>query len=451
VTTTNQFKWVDRDTAGRDLLQLAWHGPPFIRQHALSLLRAIRSSAIVPDLEAIVSDTMRDIWERRYALRAIAATPGNFYRPQFAEYLNEAFVQRSVFIQKQRTLLAKHPDFRSGKRDVADNYLGNDLIDDIRGFVDKHPINRDWFFTVMDKVPEPTALRRFLIGSLNYEQSQDLDHQLLERLLQLLEQHPHLFSLSVIRTLSQVKDTSAKAWLEQHINQIIDIFSQNLEDRDVSLIASNWDMLRQKLTEKYPEFKAVFGEHSKVLEESRASFRQPNETNTTLALQSPAYLKLSSLYDQAAQGNSKAYSRLIRMAEWWTGNVPVRAVATYYLGKLQNQYDSTRVLLRLLTYAVDDWGDSEVPPIRMEAGEALRNVATPQVWEGMVNAFFINPRNVLSSFLIDWITHLTDRLSGGQTEYNGVNWNGSEGSRMFGALAEVSADDPILKLGEIGS
>jgi len=47
------FVWKDRDTAARDLLQLAYHGPDAVRNHALLVLISIRSTAIIEDLKAL--------------------------------------------------------------------------------------------------------------------------------------------------------------------------------------------------------------------------------------------------------------------------------------------------------------------------------------------------------------------------------------------------------------
>ena len=53
MNSTNNLKWVDRDTAASDLLQLAYYAPPYVSRLALSLQRAIRSNAITDELKAI--------------------------------------------------------------------------------------------------------------------------------------------------------------------------------------------------------------------------------------------------------------------------------------------------------------------------------------------------------------------------------------------------------------
>jgi hypothetical protein len=66
----------------------------------------------------------------------------------------------------------------------------------------------------------------------------------------------------------------------------------------------------------------------------------------------------------------------------------------------------------------------------------------------MVDAFFINPANVLSDFMLDWIAHVTDMLDGISSAYTGFLQGSTEQRRWFRALAEVT-DEQIQK--EIGS
>jgi len=80
--TTKRFVWKDRDTAARDMLQLAYHAPITISRQALQLLQAFRSLAIMPELKELVLDETRDIWERRYALYALAEIPGDIWFPK---------------------------------------------------------------------------------------------------------------------------------------------------------------------------------------------------------------------------------------------------------------------------------------------------------------------------------------------------------------------------------
>ncbi len=104
--TTQQFKWTDRDTAARDLLQLVYHAPGYLHEQALKLLEAIRSPAVLPDLKAIVLDSDYDVKQRRAALDAIIATPGNVDFYEFEPVL--AQIQAVYEVPSYAVQLTKH-------------------------------------------------------------------------------------------------------------------------------------------------------------------------------------------------------------------------------------------------------------------------------------------------------------------------------------------------------
>lgn len=56
-------------------------------------------------------------------------------------------------------------------------------------------------------------------------------------------------------------------------------------------------------------------------------------------------------------------------------------------------------------------------PVRFEAGNALRTIAKPIVWEMFVEAFLLYPTDHLLGHLPGWIATLTDILSGLQVEH----------------------------------
>ncbi|MEP6987242.1 MAG: hypothetical protein ABI970_16685 [Chloroflexota bacterium] len=101
---TKQFKWIDRDTAARDILQLVYHAPPQIAEQAVKLLKAIRSPAIIPELKAIFLDKEYDGRIRREVYHAIAATSGNYDFSEFESTDVKAFMHRYPF-----DLLKQHP------------------------------------------------------------------------------------------------------------------------------------------------------------------------------------------------------------------------------------------------------------------------------------------------------------------------------------------------------
>lgn len=69
--TTKKFKWVDRDTAARDVLQLVYFAPHRISTLALRLLAALGSTAILYELDEIAHDSSRSQHERRVAQHTI--------------------------------------------------------------------------------------------------------------------------------------------------------------------------------------------------------------------------------------------------------------------------------------------------------------------------------------------------------------------------------------------
>jgi hypothetical protein len=174
--TVKQFKWIDRDQAARDLLQLVYHAPSSLRLHALQLLEAIRSPSAVPELEAIVFDTTLDMWTRIYALRAIAYTPGDFYMldlSHLAELGFSALTQRAL----------------QSKQTVCQLYSPDDLLHDIVLFVEKHPSNRRWFWHELEYVQNADVLSNFLLDLLPYyDRSPEFRALLVGRLLNLLEE-----------------------------------------------------------------------------------------------------------------------------------------------------------------------------------------------------------------------------------------------------------------------
>jgi hypothetical protein len=114
-------------------------------------------------------------------------------------------------------------------------------------------------------------------------------------------------------------------------------------------------------------------------------------------------------------------------------------VATNLLGKLKDKYDVRDPLFLALRYAPDDSEYEHLSmdaSIRFEAGEALRDIPSPVVWETMVDAFFIRPHNVLEDFMSDWIAYQTDQLSGIEMPYSGMTFGDENRRFWFRSLAE---------------
>jgi hypothetical protein len=424
---TQKFQWKDRDTAAQDLLQLAYHAPPSVSSRALMLLRSIRSPNIMPELEALVLDESRDIWPRRYALRAITAVSGNVDMPQLAQYMESAFEIRC-------NAFRKIPHYRTYNSDFS-----NDLLDSLIGFVAKHVSNRKWFFEVLSRVEEPAVACEYLRKSLYSGLTDDFHQQLFERLLALVDQNADTLTLDTVQGLLSFNADKSSALLNPHLAHILELCLSSPRDHQWLMLADKWDELREELVKIKPEFAALIADYKQGWVKQGEERELRNQQDLQLAQESPAYKLLFRLSEAAQNGDYSAYDRLRQIAKW-VDNIPLRAVATHFIGRLSSKYDSLTVLQFQLKHAYDDWGEPPVhSPIRYEAGEALMRHPSPDVWERLVDAFFVNPRNVLESFMQDWIAHMTDILSGEQHDYQGGRWDVDNRS-WFYALAEIDEE-----------
>jgi hypothetical protein len=425
-SATQQFIWKDRDTAANDLLQLAYYAPPHISRLAIQVLRAIRSPQIVPALTAIVGDTEREIWQRIYALRAITNTPGNFFIPELEQHAQWAIQKR---IMKVRNLPIKPPD---------NLWFGVDLLEEISSLSSEHPINQNWFLAVVDSIEEPYVLCRFLKHTLLFYQPAEYKQQLIERLFKLYDDYPDFLSIGTIGHLYGQNDWAAN-WCHSHFDMIFERCVQNSEDWAVTSLAKEWDKLREALVARVATFKDKLSEEPPV--------RASKAIDTT---HSPALSFLKDTYLAALDGNKTAYSRLLTATRLWKGFIPFRAIATYYVGKLQDKYDVFPTLNALMGFT-DDWGDNPMSPIRFEASEALIRNPSAAVWLTLVDSFFINPRNFLADFQLDWIAYVTDVLSGISQPYSGVHYGDVENRAWFKALAALPEDEAMKLIEAVNS
>lgn len=423
-STTKQFAWKDRDTAAHDLLQIVYHAPPFMSLRAARLLIAIRSPKALPELKAIFLDETRNNWVRIYTLRAFSALSGDFLVTELEPFARMAIIQREETIRKSRN---PNPNRV---------YLELDLLNDILGLADKHPSNRAWLFKILEESHEPIVLRRLLSDSLIYSFSDEFRQLLINRLLKLLDELPVFLDLSMINLLTRNMKHS-QIWLDNHFDEIVKICMNDYGDTAWRLIVRNWsrlaDTLRQRM-DNFDEMMIYSSERNPELRNSRSE--TPN------FLESPAYKYLFEHYEKAADDDDQAIYQLYQIAQKWQGNIPVRAVATHFIGKLHNQFDTFLILSRLLRYGNDDWCDySADSPVRYEAGEALLKQPSVDTWEVLVDSFFINPRDVLSDFQINWIAHMTDALSGENKDYKGGHYGEIERRGWFRALTKISEDE----------
>jgi hypothetical protein len=422
-----QFKWIDRDQAAHDLLQLVYHAPSQIRLDALTLLEAIRSPAIIPDLKQIVFDTTLDVWTRIYALRTIAHTPGDFYM------LDLATLAELGFSALTRRML------QSKQTDINRVYFPNDLLKDIALFVDKHPSNRQWFWHELEHVQNPNVLSHFLLDLLPYyDRSPEFHDLLVGRWLNLREAHPHLMTIKATDYLYSYGRDKAKRWLNKHIDLVVETCCTEPFSENVLWVADRWKKLHVHLSKSHSGFEEQLRQYRVDLKKRRAEHgRHYLKLDLPDFRRSPVYQGLDDIYQAAKNGNRKAYEKLTRIATQRQViiPIPVRAVATHFIGKLHDQYNSTERLFLLLN-TFDGCGKAEWFPIRMEAGEALLNYVSAYVWERMINSFFGHRGEDFSDAFLNWISYLTDRLEGSQIEY-GHKLPDIEQRLWFRVLAEL--------------
>lgn len=409
-TATKQFAWKDRDTAGQDLLQLVYHGPPSISRLSARLLTSICSNEIVSQLCDIVLDEDIDRWIRIYALRACSSVSDDIYIPEFKPLVQVSITE----YERQQT----------GKNRFLSEVL--DLYD-FALFADRHPQNRDWFFDLLSRM-DLSILVRFIISTLKYEHSSNFKAILLSWLKAIVNTHQEkLDSRPLMQIASQHFDL-VESWLDDQFADILEISLKNPESTLVITLARQWKRLRYAIEEQFDDWHVV----PPLPRHKRSPIRDYES--------SLAYQHLFELYERALVSDTKAYKELVRIARTQQGNIPARAVATHWIGKLSTAHNVYPFLVHQLQYAhVNLKFDCFDSPIRYEAGEALLEYKTSQTWEVFVDSYFIYPRDDLLRFQDNWIAYLTDILSGEHVKYSGLKYTKVRRG-WFHALADVDVD-----------
>ncbi len=424
-STTNQFGWSDRDTAARNMLQFANYAPPSIRLRAIQLLEAFRSPAILSELKQIVLDEARDSWERLYSLRAIASITGDIYLPEFEPLVVGTLSSNDSYgdIYFPQSAQLSFSDY--GRLGFAD----------FLGLLSKHPSNLQWAFRAIEQLPPNDYLELLNHASNYFYNSSDLKTNLYFRMMTVIERNPLLLNEDHVAIL-YFDDGSATTlqWLRERWNTIVSLC--RLEEIDkVFRLLEGWDELRQAVFKQCPSCIEEYEQKKREIDIRRLQ-HQPAPVDYQSSV---VWQKLNAWYQAALEGDQQAYKKLNGFVRNWSKNVSERAVATHLLGKLKDKYDVRLPLFHALRYGPDDVQDpygSMDASIRFEAGEALSDIPSPDVWEAMVDAFFIRPRNVLEEFMSDWIAYLTDRLSGIETPYSGREWGDENRRFWFHALVD---------------
>lgn len=403
------------------MLQLLYHAPPYVCRLAASLLPSFKSTHARPQLSELVTDTRQDAWIRIYSLRAYTAAPGDHLADHFQPLV-------------QQTLTAREENLTApvGYR----NYLSvtqPDLLDSFSVLADKHPSNRSWFFASI-RDAHPCVAVGFLKSSLHFMQSDDFREQLVNLLLEILTDHLDCLTLSVVNGLLSGNRAEVWDWLDEHFDDIMRISLANPQDRSLTYVARRWPRLGEALKEQIDDWNSEPDVCTQQLIPERK--RRADDYQ-----ESPAYQYLIALSERAQAADGEAYQKLLSIGQHWQGNIPLRAAATYFVGRLRGSFDAYPFLVRQLLYGDVKWDiNSFDSPIRFEAGEALLAYPTPQTWEAFVDSAFIQPRDDFKSIQHDWIAYLTDVLSGEKVEYKSRHFRSEADCPWFRALAEISED-----------
>jgi len=427
---TQKFFWKDRDTAALDLLQLVYHAPQFISQHALGLLSAIRSDVITADLKALALDTQRPYWDRVYALRALGEVRDGVYFPELRTIVDGALLQRKHIIDQHG----------SDPEGLAHLCFPEDQMWSVFAFVEQHPTNEDWLLSAIDEA-DPRVRYTVLIEQLPRQMPHSLSDRLIDRLLSLVETYPELLTLSAANRLyaHYEQNPQVQILLQAHLGTIASkaAAAKPSERSSFDLQSSipwQWPELRAEIFRLRPDFEEKYAR-------DQARLNRIRDNALERRIENPAYQEtifwqeLVRLYEQA-QTDSNAIWQLYHKAYDRHLTIPQRAAAAHFLGKFHDQSGVTHKLRFLASYAQDnDWDDGA--PVCFEASRALFETGSPEAWEALIEAYLSATDNLFMTALKRWISRLTDVLSGvdesfEETDY-GVRW------QWQNALARESA------------
>ena len=336
-------------------------------------------------------DVTRDPWERQYAVRAIAGLPGDIFLPQFAQFAGlEGDLKFMDFIQ----------------------------------LADAHPRNCSWIFAIIEQLP-PRMYLDYLRQRISFVATRKLFRSIYARhICALLDSNPLLLDLGIARDLHNYDGSKETLhWLQGHWDALI-YFCQSGDSKKVYFVLEGWEELRESVFKSCPaivdEYKTIKSE----VEETRKPRKQPIDYRS-----SPIWQELNQWYLDALGGNNEAYGQLRDVVTTWQKHsFAKRAVAENFLGKLKHLYKVHYWLIPELRNAPSHEGYG----LCYEAGEALRDIPTPYVWEALVEASFIRYKmsGDMRFFLCDWVEYVTDRLSGLNIDYRGSGW-GDESKRPW--------------------
>jgi hypothetical protein len=393
-----RFSWKDRDTAARDMIQLVYHGPEYVRQLAFEVLEAIRSTAVVSELKAIGLDPGLSYQERSAALNALAACPGDISIEELAPFVKTQFDGRWNTLKEARG---------ASTYELNTNQLSAEfsMLMSIFKVIGAQASNRRWFFELLDQTA-PTMRCDVLCEAINATCQQELEPILIGQLTELIEQYPEFFTLKTANEIANHSDEEPPKFLIDHIDKIISLCLEGSEN-EVSSVLSYSPALTAKVAETHLE-----------LAKLSSVFTTSPEPDNLVAPLPKLWRQMVRVYQKAASGDKKAFMQLHELPDDYQTNILIQAAATHFLGKLWSHDHVLDRLCELVRDADETWdmksesSEQTYSPIRFEAALALRQAATPQAWEALVDLKFRQPHYSMSIEIIDWIRELTDLLDG---------------------------------------
>ncbi|MBL8155613.1 MAG: hypothetical protein JNM70_15625, partial [Anaerolineae bacterium] len=216
------------------MLQIVYHAPPTLSRHAARLLQRFHSTAVLPELQAIVLDEQIENWTRIYALRAIVAAPGDLLLDAFEPLARAAILQRERKVKQSRQ-----------QGIPINDWFEIDLFPNLIGLVEKHPSNRAWFFSILDAA-DPYIQKIFLESHLHTESPNSFHMLVVNRLLNLLDIYPQFLDPGVVQKLVG-GGAEAESWLDTHFDAIVRLCLEAPESNSVKQAASEWPRLDKYL------------------------------------------------------------------------------------------------------------------------------------------------------------------------------------------------------------
>ena len=441
------FIWQDRNSAAYHLVQLVYHGPAPVRHSALEVLQAIRSLSVFSELKQIALDTAWLNKDRSDSVYALAAMPNDIYIPEFVSILS-GYIE-SGFAPLQQAL-----------ERATDEILRQHLLDErvllsaIFRLIGMQPSNRSWFLTLLSQA-HPRIKVEFLDWAISSNCGYPGEPYMLELLTKHLDQYPELMTLDTFNTVANHGNTLEDLWLVAHVEKFISL-CMSANDDSISSVLNYSPELTAKVAETHLEIAKLSFLFPQLEEfEAKTADFSAGESSTRYVpafYSSRIWQQLEQIYQRANSGDERAFDQLYESTDDSRLSVPVRAVATYFFGKL---WTHGRVLNKLCRLAYDGdelWGKyGQDSPIRIEAVDALQATGTPQAWEALITVIFLE-RDSLSVYhdkYLRWLSALTSQLDPSipfepvkEDRYN----SHIEFRPWFDALTEVTDDiDMILK------